>query len=64
MNKNNMTKQYIKKLLIDKNWISLGITFRNGKDLLHGWNVYQRILEIHLFIIHIRLGYLIKKEDR
>ncbi len=58
-----MNKHWINKILIDKHWISLGIAIRNGKDLLYGYRTYQRILEIHLFLLHIRLGYLVEKGE-
>ena len=57
-----MNKHWINKILIDKDWISLGIGIRNEEDF-YRYRTYQRILEIHLFLLHIRLGYLIEKVE-
>lgn len=57
-----MNKHWINKILIDKHWISLGIAIRNGEDF-YRYRTYQRILEIHLFLLHIRFGYLVEKVE-
>lgn len=46
----------INKIMIDKKWITLGIQIGKERDLMYGPYAGSLAIQIHLFIIHIRLG--------
>ena len=45
----------ISKIMLDKKWITLGIQIGKERDLIYGPYASSLALQIHLFIIHIRL---------
>lgn len=46
----------ISEILIDRNWISLGIYLSTQNSYIYGPNIKEIRLEIHLFIIHVKIG--------
>ena len=57
-----MRKEWINEFIVDRHYISFGMSVEYGA-FLPKWNTFQRILQIHLFIVHIQLGYLIEKKN-
>lgn len=46
----------ISRIMLDKKWIVLGIQIGKERDLMYGPYAGSLAIQIHLFIIHIRLG--------
>lgn len=63
MPKERMIKN-ISKILINKRWIALGITLEKDKELIYGPDTNTINIQIHLLIIHIKLGILYKASRR
>lgn len=46
----------ISKIMLDKRWIALGIQIGKDQELMYGPYAGTLAIQIHLFVIHIRLG--------